>query len=248
MGNVRLLPLLAIAALCLFVLKAAGLLTNGGYMLSGSLPAGAQPADAGGETGQAPQQQGENPGGRDAAARDDARNTAASGDKPREPEERAAGAPGESGETGENAVLTSLAERRKMLDKRERKLEHRENLLKAAEKRVEERIERLKKINKDIEAKLEKQEKEREEKYAKLASLYANMKSKEAARIFNRLEIEVLTELMKRMKARTLSPILADMDPTVVERVTMEITSDSEGGGRSGKRSLPKIASERPDE
>ena len=42
MNTVRLLPLLAIAAICLFALKSAGLIFSGGYMLTGSAPASAQ--------------------------------------------------------------------------------------------------------------------------------------------------------------------------------------------------------------
>jgi len=42
MGNVRVLPLVVFAGLCLLGLKAMGLLLSGSYVLSGSAPASAQ--------------------------------------------------------------------------------------------------------------------------------------------------------------------------------------------------------------
>ena len=42
MGNVRVLPLVVFAGLCLLGLKGMGLMLSGSYVLSGSAPASAQ--------------------------------------------------------------------------------------------------------------------------------------------------------------------------------------------------------------
>lgn len=120
-------------------------------------------------------------------------------------------------------VLKSLRERRQSLDKREEQLRLRENLLKAAEKRLEKRVGELK----EIESNIEKVHLENEEKSRKgmesLVSMYSNMKPKDAARIFNTLDMEVLVSLVDQMNARKMSPVLAKMNPKIAKSLTVEI-------------------------
>ena len=142
-------------------------------------------------------------------------------------------------------MLESLGQRRKELDKRAKELELRENLLKAAEQRVEARINELKSIEQRIERELTRRDEQRDAEYAKLVTLYSKMKPKRAARIFNRLEIGVLTDLVRRMSPRVISPIFAAMDPAVAERVTMEIANQT-AQPNAAPDSLPKIPSEKP--
>ena len=95
---------------------------------------------------------------------------------------------------GERAILERLGERRQELEARARELEIRENLLKSAEKRLETRGSELK----EMETRAGRQRPEARGKgYAQLKSLvimYENMKAKDAARIFDRLEMRVLLE------------------------------------------------------
>lgn len=259
MKPVRLLPLLAISAVCLFILKSAGLMFGGGYVLSGSAPAGAQaenpPAENAQEPAEAPAGQRENAEGRDGP-------DAPAGDDPRAAEADTAGAdagqpaaPGgrdeeqapaaRAAEGAEKEILESLAERREELDARAREIEMQENLIKAAEERVEARIRELKAIERRIGKELTRKDEERDLEYRKLVSLYSKMKPKEAARIFERMDIGVLAGLVRKMNARTVSPILAEMDPAVAKRVTMEIAS-SQNGPAKAMQSLPKITGEDP--
>jgi len=120
-------------------------------------------------------------------------------------------------------VLKSLRDRRQDLDKREQSLRLRENLLKATEKRLEKRVGELK----EIEAKIEQSHQQKEEKSKKgmksLVSMYSNMKPKDAARIFNTLDMEVLVSLVDQMNARKMAPVLAKMKPVVARALTVEI-------------------------
>lgn len=262
MTSIRLLPLLAIAAVCLFGLKAAGLFLSGGYMITGSAPASAQadresdkpsapaepvtaanpqqpeqgPSEDTSETAQAPDAAQQNTPVTQAEEAQDKEQADPAADKVRS-SGKVAGA--------ELAVLQSLAERRKELDRQAREMQLRENLLKAAEQRVEVRIKELKAIEQRIETELKKKDDRRDAEYAKLVTLYSKMKPKRAARIFNRLDIEVLTDLVRRMSPRTISPIFAAMDPAVAERVTLEIANQSEQSAVVPE-SLPKISSENP--
>ena len=74
--------------------------------------------------------------------------------------------------------------------------------------------------------------------------MYSGMKPKDAARIFNRLEINVLTGLVAKMKPRIMSAILAAMAPAAAERLTLEIAHSGLPASKVAA-SLPKIPSQR---
>ncbi len=246
MGQVRLLPLLAIAAICLFGLKISGLLFSNGYMFTGSAPASAQDSKPKTEEPAKPEKAADVP---EKPAKEPAKKAVEKASKPEADQSNTdtaeAVGPGAAPAGATTAVLTSLSERRKELDKQARDLAMRENLLKAVEQRVETRITELKAIEQRIETELKKRDDARDEEYAKLVTLYSKMKPKDAARIFNRLDIAVLTDLVRRMKPRTISPIFAAMEPAVAERVTMELAiRDEQQAPRTD--ALPKIASETP--
>ena len=123
----------------------------------------------------------------------------------------------------EQDVLESLLTRRQQLEAREREVQLRERLLEAAEKRVEQRIAELKTIEEKIEASFGKQEEDRKAQLQNLVSMYENMKPKDAARIFDRLDMTVLIGVVQQMKTRKMAPILARMDSAVAERLTVEL-------------------------
>lgn len=264
MGKIRLLPLLALVAVCLVVLKSAGLIFTGGYVLTGSAPASAQntaqqAADTQASQAAKPENgaKSEPPPSQAAAgeakaaaaestsdAAEAATKKAGSGDQA-DTTDKQASSQNAAPSGAELEVLKSLSQRRQALDKRARDLQLRENLLKAAEQRVSARIAELKAIEKRIETELKKSDKARDAEYAKLVTLYSKMKPKKAAKIFDRLEIGVLTDLVRRMKPRTISAIFAAMTPSVAERVTMEIARQEETQAPD-TQSLPKIAGDTP--
>ncbi len=123
----------------------------------------------------------------------------------------------------EREVLESLLARRKQLEEREREVQLREKLLEAAEKRVEQRITELKDIEARIEQSFGKQEEERKAQLQNLVGMYENMKPKEAARIFDRLDMTVLLGVVQQMKTRKMAPILARMNASVAQRLTVEL-------------------------
>lgn len=247
-GSVRVLPLLVVAGLCLFALKSLGLMLSGGYVISGVAPASAQNPEA--DAAPDPAKPAEAAPPADTPDDADKAETAAEGKpdtaegrgteavtndagakktmvdkKVAEPVERTGGEPPAGATKSELAVLEGLANRRKALDKRERQIDLRENLLKAAEKRVEARIGELKAIESRIESKLKKRDDHRKAQYERLVGMYSKMKPKDAARIFDRLELDVLAGLVAQMKPRIMSAILAEMTPGAAQRLTLEIAS-----------------------
>ena len=122
-------------------------------------------------------------------------------------------------------VLQSLAERRRQLDLRGREIEAQEALLKAAERRVQEKIAELKKLEATIGGLIRQHDEQSEEQLKSLVKVYENMKPKDAARIFEELEMAVLLDVVERMKEAKIAPILASMDPGKAKSVTVELAT-----------------------
>jgi flagellar motility protein MotE (MotC chaperone) len=99
----------------------------------------------------------------------------------------------------------------------------RENLLKAAESRIEKKVQALKALQATIEESMIKHDQEQEVKLANLVKIYENMKPKDAGRIFEELEMDVLLQVAEKMNNRRLAPILAKMDPKKARDVTEEL-------------------------
>lgn len=118
-------------------------------------------------------------------------------------------------------LLNELVERRKTLDERENALNQREALVKAAEKQVEQKIAQLTQLRGDIEVLLGKQSEAEESRLNSLVKVYEGMKAKDAATIFNTLDMDILLQVVGRMSERKTSPILAEMDPQRARELTV---------------------------
>ncbi|MEX2311120.1 MAG: hypothetical protein WD624_01580, partial [Rhodospirillales bacterium] len=102
-------------------------------------------------------------------------------------------------------ILMRLAERRDELAARGRELEAREGLLRAAEIRIERRVAELEELRGVIEERIQVFDQQQEKKLGSLVKIYENMKPKDAARIFEELEMPTLLEVAERMKERKLA-------------------------------------------
>ncbi|MFD1696649.1 MotE family protein [Roseibium aestuarii] len=236
--NLRLLPSLAVAASALLALKLLGLVLGTG--LPGVAPlqtaeaqeTAAPAGDAGGAGGTPPPTDG---APADPAPAGDA---ASDGPPPPIPDSLEIG-----GSAAERAVLESLGQRRDNLQKQEDQLDLREKLLQATEDRIQKRVDELKALEQSIEGKVEEKRKQEEGEIAALVTMYENMKPKDAARIFDRLSMEVLLKVVRQMKPRKMADILGKMSPEAAERLTVAIANSAGGGGMAPQMSgeLPKI-------
>jgi len=147
--------------------------------------------------------------------------------------------PGKVLSSGERAILESLQNRRKALDQRSRELEMRESLLKATEKRVEAKVAELKAMEARLKASLGERDKAEAERFKAIITMYENMKAKEAARIFDKLDMKVLVDVANAMNPRSMSQILAQMTPESAERLTVELAKLS--SANKTPDALPKI-------
>jgi flagellar motility protein MotE (MotC chaperone) len=223
--GIRLLPITRIALCCLLLLKLCAL------ALTGETTFGQFAAKAGISL--------------DGASRDAVRVAEADPivtgstpppktDPPAEPP-RESGQPGEAetrpiaglppSSPSERALLDSLGKRREELDARARELDLRENLIGAAEKRIELRINELKAIEERIGGLDAKQSEAEKAKLKSLVVMYEAMKPREAARIFDRLELGVLVQVVDSMNPRKVADVLGQMQPETAERLTMELAT-----------------------
>ncbi len=120
-------------------------------------------------------------------------------------------------------ILMRLAERRDELEARDRELDAREGLLRAAEIRIERRVAELNELRQVIESRIQVFDNQQEEKLGSLVRIYENMKPKDAAQIFEDLEMNTLLEVAERMKERSLAPIMANLNPQRAREITVEL-------------------------
>lgn len=279
MGTVRLLPLVAFAALCLLGLKTAGLIFSGGHVLTGSAPLSAQESqDAGGaadtgtdaKTDDSASKDAQDASAKQANAQDESNTAPPYPTREAEPAKpkmtKSAGAEDKSQEkakeeesgqemtvdnslpaqTGirslaEERIQNSLVKRRQRLDDKAKELSLKENLLKAAEEQIAERLVQLKAIEERLTKSFKKRKAENEEQLLRLVKMYSEMKPKAAATIFNRLDINILKELVGHMNTRKMAPILAAMNPARAELLTLEIANRSKEMGPD-LSDLPKVS------
>jgi flagellar motility protein MotE (MotC chaperone) len=150
--------------------------------------------------------------------------------------------PGRIASAGERAVLERLQSRRQELDTRNRELEMRENLLKAAEKRLEAKVAELRNTETRVNTAMGTRDQIGAERFKSIVSMYENMKPKDAARIFDRLDMRILVDVSTQMNPRKMSEIMAQMQPDAAERLTVELANRASAQPKTqSPDQLPKI-------
>ena len=99
----------------------------------------------------------------------------------------------------------------------------RTGLLTAAESRIDKKIKELNNLRITIASNIKTYNEQQDSKLLSLVKIYENMKPKDAARIFENLELETLLEVAERMKERKLAPIMAKMNAEKAREMTVEI-------------------------
>ncbi|UUX50481.1 hypothetical protein NUH88_02050 [Nisaea acidiphila] len=120
-------------------------------------------------------------------------------------------------------LLQDLSKRRKELDAREQAVIQKEGLLTAAEDRIEKKIVELEAVRAEIESLIKTYDEQEEEEIKGLVQIYEKMKPKDAARIFDELDMDILLRVFDRMKASKSAPVLANMRPQKAKEVTSRI-------------------------
>lgn len=132
----------------------------------------------------------------------------------------------------ERALLERLGERREEIDARMRELEMRERLLDTAEKKLDSRVGDLKELETKAGGGPGAKPAADEAKALKnLVIMYEAMKPKEAARVFDRLGLDILVPVVQQMNPRKMSEVLAAMAPERAEKLTVALATTARSPG-----------------
>ncbi len=124
----------------------------------------------------------------------------------------------------EMEVLKQLSNRRQELEKRSHDIDTREDLLKIAEQRVDQKIQDLDKLRKQLQGMVTQVSEQQQAQLENLVKIYVTMKPKDAAKIFEGLDMPILLSVIQRMKPARTAPILAEMNPDKAKEVTVALT------------------------
>lgn len=239
--DIRVIPVVLVAFFGFAVLKVAGLVLDGGYVFDYrpnaterswaeanlNFPTGrTYPDDVTGSVHEKP--------------KEEPKPVVAAPEAVKPPEPETPPEPAIS--PAERAILERLQARRQELEARAREVDIRESLLKAAEKRIETRVEELKAVEARIGTATEQKSEVDGARLKGIITMYEGMKPKDAAKIFDRLEMPVLFEIASQIAPRKMSDILGLMLPEAAERLTVELARRA-GGDKSASSAgnLPKI-------
>jgi flagellar motility protein MotE (MotC chaperone) len=241
--DIRVIPVVLIAVFGLAVLKIAGLVIDGGYVFdyrpnstkqswaqeTFNFPGGnkTDSADITGSTHEKPKEEAAKPAPAPEVGK--AEGVAPSSEQP------------QSVSPSERAILERLQARRQELEARAREIDIRESLLKAAEKRVESRVEELKAVEARISTTTQQKTENDAARFKGIITMYESMKPKDAAKVFDRLEMPVLFEIASQIAPRKMSDILGLMTPEVAERLTVEMARRAGTDKSASTADLPKI-------
>lgn len=128
----------------------------------------------------------------------------------------------------ERALLEKLRNRRDEIDTKDRDLEMRDNLLRMSERKLDERIGELRTLENQLGQNQSKND--AKTRYKPLVVMYESMKPKEAARVFDRLDTRILMDLVAHMNPRKVSEILAVMEPSAAEKLTIALARQAQLG------------------
>jgi flagellar motility protein MotE (MotC chaperone) len=239
--DIRVIPVVVVAIFGFAVLKIAGLVIDGGYVFDYQ-PDSTQKSWAA-ETFNFP------------TGRPDSDITGSVDEKPKEAAKPEVPPPEVSKPDGtvlypaqgspvsasERAILERLQSRRQELEARAREIDIRESLLKAAEKRQEAHAEELKAAESRISAATDQKSDVDAARFKGIITMYEAMKPKDAAKVFDRLEMPVLFEIASQIAPRKMSDILGLMSTEAAERLTVEMARRAGSDKSTAAPDLPKI-------
>ncbi|WP_439576100.1 MotE family protein [Phreatobacter sp.] len=247
MRDLRLLPIVMVAAGGLLFLKAIGLISGD------MLPAGPRTVHAQQAMIPGPERPDEllTTGAVPAAAQPPAaaQRPPATGRQASAPTPLGNQPPAAAVSPAERAILERLQERRQDLERRQRELDMRENLLRATERRLEQRATELRELETRITAIEQRRDEAEQARFRGVVSMYESMRPRDAARIFDTLDMPVLTEVARAMRPAKLADVIAQMQAEPAKRLTIELArrpGQQVAAGAQSPRSvspdqLPKI-------
>lgn len=124
-------------------------------------------------------------------------------------------------------ILQELAERREALDLRSQEIDKRAIQLKVTEEEINKKLHQLQEYEQKLQKLVNTYSEQERTNVNTMVKLYSNMKPKDAARIFNTLDMNIVVALLRGMKAAQASSVLAQMDANRAQAVTAELIGNN---------------------
>jgi flagellar motility protein MotE (MotC chaperone) len=256
--DIRIIPVVLAAIFGFAVLKVAGLVIDGGYVFdydpqstkqswaqeTFNFPGGnkTEAADITGSVDEKKEEKSKEEKPKEERLKEETAKPAVAPPEVAKPEGAAVmPAQGAPMSPSERAILERLQSRRQELEARAREIDIRESLLKAAEKRIESKVQEMKAVESRIAAVSEQKTEADAAHFKGIITMYESMKPKDAAKVFDRLEMPVLFEIASQIAPRKMSDILGLMSTEAAERLTTEMARRAGPDKSASAADLPKI-------
>lgn len=135
-------------------------------------------------------------------------------------------------------ILQSLSARRNELNKWEEDIKLKENLLQATEVRLDRKVNEIQTMEEGLKKLLAQYDEHEETEIRSLVKIYENMKPKDAAEIFNEMELPILVLVVDKMSERKAAAVLALMNPTKAKNLTIELADQRKVRGAMTQQSM----------
>lgn len=125
-----------------------------------------------------------------------------------------------SEDANKRTILESLAKRRQELEEWAKSIALKENILNATRNKINEKMEELKALKQEVSQLLGQYDQKEQHKIDRMVKIYESMKAKDAAKIFEQMDLGILMEVISNMKEKKAAPILASLPPERARQVT----------------------------
>ena len=125
----------------------------------------------------------------------------------------------------EQKILTRLADQQKLLSARSLELDRRENKLKSLQEDIQRQVTQLEKLQQEIERDIEKKKNQDDSQLEKAVALYSKMDAATAAQSITKLDQGIAVNILKQMKEKQASLVLASMGATESANLIAEMTT-----------------------
>ncbi|AZL15600.1 MotE family protein [Rickettsiales endosymbiont of Stachyamoeba lipophora] len=126
---------------------------------------------------------------------------------------------------GQIDLLKQLSSRREEIEKKAKELIDQENILKITEGKITNKLSEITAMRDEVLRLLKSLEQKENDKIDSLVKIYSNMKPKDAARIFEELDMDILIPVINKMKEAKSALIIAQMNPNKAKDLTISIAS-----------------------
>jgi flagellar motility protein MotE (MotC chaperone) len=118
-------------------------------------------------------------------------------------------------------ILRRLQQRRAKLEQWEETLKVKDNVLKVTQTKIDQKLKELRSLKNEVVGLLKEYNKKDDAKLRSLVKIYESMKPKNAAKIFENLDMAILLEVIDKMKESKSALILAKMNSERAKELTV---------------------------